>query len=162
MNTFSFWPKNLILANQIIAKYPVKQSAILPLLDLAQRQNDGWISVCVMEYVAGLLDMSYVKVHEIASFYSMFNLKPVGKYHIQVCSTTPCWLSGAHELVAAFEEALGIKCTEVTKDGMFSLREVECLGACTKAPVAQINDDFHENINPKEVGKLLRELTDKA
>jgi NADH:ubiquinone oxidoreductase subunit E len=91
----------------------------------------------------------------------MFNLKPVGKYHIQVCGTTTCWLNGAHELVAAFEKSLGIKCGQVTQDSMFSLCEVECLGACTKAPMAQINDDFHENINPKEVEKLLEDLKNK-
>jgi NADH-quinone oxidoreductase subunit E len=162
MNTFSFSPANLLIANQIINKYPVKQSAILPLLDLAQRQNDGWISVCVMEYIADFLEMSYIKVHEIASFYTMFNLKPIGKYHIQVCGTTPCWLSGAQELIKTFEEKLGIKCGEVSDDKMFSLCEVECLGACIKAPIAQINDDFHENIDPKEVDKLLRDIANKS
>jgi NADH-quinone oxidoreductase subunit E len=159
MNNFSFNEQNLNSALKIVARYPKerKQSAIVPLLDLAQRQNSGWLSADSIEYVANYIGISYAKAFEIASFYSMFNLKPVGKYHIQVCGTTPCWLNGAKEVLGNFEKNLNIKCGQRTQDGMFSLAEVECLGACTKAPVVQINDDYYENVD--DVESLIAKLT---
>jgi NADH-quinone oxidoreductase subunit E len=161
MSNFSFNDKNLALAQEVVKKYPDsrEKSAIVPLLDMAQRQNSGWLSTDVMEYVANYLGMSYAKVYEIASFYSMFNLKPVGKYHVQVCGTTPCWLRGAKQIVADFEKILDVKCGgNPSDDGLFSLVEVECLGACINAPVAQINDDYYENLDERKIEQLVREL----
>jgi len=163
METFSFDKKNLTLAKKLVKQYPKErqQSAVLPLLDMAQRQNGGWLSPQALEYVAGYIGMPYVKIIEVASFYSMFNLKPVGKYHIQVCGTTPCWLNGAEKIMADLQKNLKIKCGQVTADGMFSLAEVECLGACINAPVVQVNDDYHENVYDAE--KMIQQLkgTDK-
>ena len=158
MQTFSFNEQNLEIAEKILLKYPKqrKQSAIMPLLDLAQRQNGGWLSRQALEYVANYLDMTHVKVYEIASFYTMFNLSPVGQYHIQVCRTTPCWLNGAKETLEKFENILNIKCGQTTQDGMFTLSEVECLGACTKAPAIQINDQYYENVCEPE--KIINKL----
>ena len=148
IDKFAFSHDNLHKAEQIISKYPPsrKQSAVLPLLDLAQRQNDRWLSQSAMEYVADYIGISYVKILEIASFYSMFNLKPVGKYHLQVCTTTPCHLRGAGRLLSDLENLLQIKCGQTTSDGTFSLASVQCLGACINAPLLQCNDDYHENI----------------
>ena len=158
MQTFSFDKKNLALAKKLIKQYPDKrqQSAVLPLLDMAQRQNGGWLSEQTLEYVADYLGMPYVKIIEIASFYTMFNLKPVGKYHIQVCGTTPCWLNGAEKTMNDLQKNLKIKCGQVTKDGMFSLAEVECLGACIRAPVVQVNDKYYENVDDAE--KMIQQL----
>ena len=158
--TFSFNKENLSLAKAIIKKYPEgrERSAVLPLLDMAQRQNGGWLSVDVMEYVADMIDTPYIRVYEVATFYSMFNLKPVGKYHIQICGTTPCWLRGAEDIKHACEKSLKIKCKETTKDGLFTLSEVECLGACVNAPVVQINDDYYEDLTPDSMNVLLKKL----
>jgi NADH-quinone oxidoreductase subunit E len=134
------------LAQNKVTQYRQKQSAILFLFDLAQRQNDGWLSRSAMEYVADYVGVSYVKALEIASFYSMFNLQAVGKYHLQVCGTTPCWLNGAGQLTADLSAELGIKPGQTTQDGIFTLSEVECLGACINAPVVQVNDQYHENV----------------
>jgi NADH-quinone oxidoreductase subunit E len=160
MENFVFNEKNLDLATKMLAKYPTgkRQSALVPLLDLAQRQNNGWLSESAIEYVADYIGVSYVKALEVASFYSMFNLKPVGKYHIQVCGTTPCWLNGAKETLNAFEKDLGIKVGGCTSDNLFSLLEVECLGACIKAPVVQINDDYYENVKDIDVSLLVEKL----
>lgn len=145
---FCFSQENIIKAEKIITHYPKnrKQSAVLPLLDLAQRQNSGWLSQSALEYVADYLQISHVKIVEIASFYSMFHLKPVGKYHLQVCGTTPCHLRGAAKLISDLETLLQIKCGQTSQDQLFSLARVECLGACINAPVVQVNDDYHENI----------------
>ncbi len=158
--TFSFTKENLSMAKAIIKKYPEgkQRSAVLPLLDMAQRQNGGWLSVDVIEYVADMLEMHYMRAYEVASFYSMFNLKPVGKYHIQICGTTPCWLRGAEDIKHACEKTLKIKCKETTKDGLFTLSEVECLGACVDAPVVQINDDYYENLTPESMEKVIKGL----
>lgn len=156
-DNFSFTQENLVKAEAIIAKYPEgrQKSATLPLLDLAQRQNNGWLSVAAIEYVANFLGEPYMRVYEVASFYSMFYLKPVGKYHIQVCGTTPCWLRGAADIVKACENRLGIKCGETSEDGLFSISEVECLGACINAPVVQINDDYYENLDEQKIAEII-------
>lgn len=157
---FSFNKDNLARAEQIIAKYPDgrQKSATLPLLDIAQRQNGGWLSVPTIEYVANLLEQPYIRVYEVASFYTMFNLKPVGKYHIQVCGTTPCWLCGSDEVTKEFEELTGAKKGVTSEDGLFTITEVECLGACTNAPMVQINDDYHENLNSDAVKNLVEQM----
>jgi len=164
MNTniinFTFDKKNLTLAEGIIKKYPSegKRSAILPLLDLAQRQNGGWLPVPAIEYVANMLDMPYMRAYEVATFYTMFNLKPVGKYHIQVCTTTPCWLRGSDSIMETCKKNLGIKDKEVTEDQRFSLIEIECLGACVNAPVVQINDDYYEDLTSEKMENIIDKL----
>ena len=158
--TFAFTAENRARADRYIARYPAgrQASAVLALLDLAQRQNDGWLSRAAMEHVAAVLEMPPIRVYEIGTFYSMFNLKPVGKHHIQVCRTTPCWLRGADDLTAACKKKLGIGLKERTADGLFSLVEVECLGACVNAPVVQINDDFFEDLDPARLEGILDAL----
>ena len=160
MTTFIFNKANLAKAKEIIAKYPEgrQRSAILPLLDLAQRQNDNWLSKEAIEYVADMIQTPHIRAYEVVTFYTMFNTKPVGKYHLQVCGTTPCWLRGAADVMSACENHLKIQCGETTKDGKFTLSEVECLGACVDAPIVQINDDFFENVTPEMMEKKLDEL----
>lgn len=156
---FAFSAENRAEADSIIAKYPQgrQASAVLPLLYLAQRQ-EGWVPRVAMDVIAGILDMAPIRVYEVATFYTMFNLQPVGKYHIQVCRTTPCWLRGADQMSETCKKKLGIGLKETTKDGKFSLIEVECLGGCVNAPVVQINDDFYEDLDPKKLEWLLDEL----
>jgi NADH dehydrogenase (ubiquinone) flavoprotein 2 len=158
--SFAFTPENLERAKRYMAKYPPgrQSSAVLALLDLAQRQNGGWLPRAAMDHVAGLLDMAPIRVYEVATFYTMFNLKPVGQYHLQVCRTTPCWLRGADDLTETCKKKLGIGLKGRTADGKFSLIEVECLGACVNAPVVQINDDFYEDIDPQKLEALLDAL----
>jgi NADH-quinone oxidoreductase subunit E len=160
---FSFNKENLKKAKDIVAKYPEgrQKSAMLPLLDIAQRQNDGWLSVPAIEYVANYISEPYMRAYEVASFYTMYNLKPVGKHHIQVCGTTPCWLNGAEKILESFEKHTKTKCGSTSKDGLFTISEVECLGACVNAPMAQINDDYYENLDPKKLGNLVKELKAK-
>ncbi len=155
---FAFTPENRAEADAVIAKYPAgcQASAVLPLLDLAQRQNDGWISQAVMEHVAELLDMASIRVYEVATFYTMLNLEPVGRYHVQLCRTTPCWLRGSDALRDACREELGIGLGGTTEDGLFTLTEVECLGACVNAPMVQINDHFYEDLDPARMKEILR------
>ena len=155
---FAFTPENQAKADAVIAKYPAgcQASAVLPLLDLAQRQNDGWISQAVMEHVAELLDMASIRVYEVATFYTMLNLEPVGRYHVQLCRTTPCWLRGSDALRDACREELGIGLGGTTDDGLFTLTEVECLGACVNAPMVQINDHFYEDLDPARMKEILR------
>ena len=159
-NEFSFTKENLKKANEIVAKYPAgrQASAVLPLLDMAQRQAGGWIPPAALEYVAEFLEMPSIRVYEVASFYTMFNLKPVGKHLIQLCRTSPCWLRGSDDVREACKKHLGIELGETTKDGQFSLMEVECLGACVDAPVMQINDDFYENLDAKKTIDVLDSL----
>lgn len=161
---FSFSAENQKKIKEILSKYPVgrQNSAVLPLLDLAQRQ-EGWVSQAAIEEIARLLNMPPLSVYEVASFYTMINLKPVGHYHVQVCGTTPCWLRGAGDLRAACEQRLGVKTGsgELTPDGLFCLSEVECLGACVDAPVVQINDDYYENLTPETIVQVLDQLTQK-
>lgn len=157
---FVFTPENKKKADHYIAKYPKgrQASAVLPLLDLAQRQCGGWVPQAALEAVAQILEMPSIRVFEVASFYTMFNLKPVGQYHVQVCGTTPCWLRGAEEIQKSCEKILGIQVGEVTPDRKFSLIEVECIGACVNAPVVQINDDFYEDLTPESIKELLHAL----
>ena len=156
-DTFEFTPVNVERARAHIAKYPPgrEASAVLPLLDLAQRQMGGWVPRAAMDYVAGLLGMAPIRVYEVATFYTMFNLRPVGRYLLQVCTTTPCWLRGSDEVVAACEKKLGIGMGGTTADGMFTLVEVECLGACVNAPILQVNDDFYEDLDGPATEALL-------
>ena len=134
---------------KIISKYPkgFQQSAVMPLLDLAQRQHDNWIPEAAMKEIARILDIPEIKVFEVVTFYTMYNRAPVGKYHLQLCTTTPCMLCGGGELLKTCEKKLGIKSGETTKDGQFTLSEVECLGACVNAPMIQINDDYYEDLD---------------
>jgi len=160
--SFEFTAETMEKAKKIIAKYPQgrQQSAVMPLLDLAQRQFGGWLPRAAMDYVADLLEMPRIKAYEVATFYSMYNLKPVGKHFVQVCTTTPCWLMGSEGVVEACKKHLGIGLGETTADGQFTLIEVECLGACVNAPMAQINDDYYEDLTPENTVALLKNLAD--
>ncbi len=158
--SFAFDATNAERAKKIVARYPQgrQASAVIALLDLAQRQSGGWLPRAAMDHVAKTLDMAPIRVYEVATFYTMFNLKPVGKFHLQLCRTTPCWLRGSDALKQACEKKLGIGLKQVTPDGLFSMVEVECLGACVNAPVIQINDDFYEDLDPKRLDALLDAL----
>jgi NADH-quinone oxidoreductase subunit E len=158
--SFAFTADNLAKAQAIIAKYPAgrQASAVLALLDLAQRQHDNWLPRAAMDVVADMLEMARIRVYEVATFYTMFNLKPVGRYLLQICTTTPCWLRGSDEVVAACERKLGIKMRETTSDGLFTMAEVECLGGCVNAPIIQVNDDFYEDLDARSTEALLDTL----
>jgi NADH-quinone oxidoreductase E subunit len=163
--SFEFTPENLEQAKAHIAKYPPgrQASAVLPLLWIAQYQNSGWLPRAAMDYVAGLLEMAPIRVYEVATFYTMFNLRPVGRYLLQACTTTPCWLRGSDAVVEACERKLGIGIGGTTADGLFTLVEVECLGACVNAPILQVNDDFYEDLDAPATEALLDALrTGKA
>ncbi len=138
-------------------RYPEgkQKSALIPVLHIAQAENDGWLSPEVMDYVAELLNISAIEVFEVASFYTMFNLKPVGKCVLEVCRTSSCWLNGANEIIAYIEKKLGIKESETTADGLFTLKTVECLGSCGTAPMLQCGASYHENLNYEKVDALL-------
>ena len=144
----------------IIKIYPVgkKQSAVIPILDLAQRQNEGWLSKKAIEKVAETLSMSYIRVLEIATFYSMFNLEPVGKNFVQICRTTPCWLRGSDKLIKVAKEFSGCDLGKTTNDKKFTFVEVECLGACCNAPMVQINDDYYEDLDENAFKKILLDI----
>ena len=158
--SFDFTPENLERARELIAKYPSgrQASAVLPLLDLAQRQHGGWLPRAAMDRVAEMLEMAPIRVYEVATFYTMFNLRPVGRYLLQVCTTTPCWLRGSDEVVRACRNKLHIGVGGTTPDGLFSLVEVECLGACVNAPILQVNDDFYEDLDGPATEVLLDAL----
>jgi len=158
--SFEFTPENMEWAKGQLAKYPAnrKQSGVMPLLHKAQEQNNGWVSVPVMEYIAALLDMPYIRVHEVASFYTMYNLKPVGKHVIEVCTTTPCWLRGSDDVVTACKEELGIGFGETTEDGNFTLLEVECAGACVNAPVIAYREEYYEDLDDSSTRKFIRAI----
>ena len=160
--SFKFSKENLKKIDVHINKYPkgFQQSAVMPLLDLAQRQNDNWICEPAIDEIARILEMPRIKVYEVATFYTMYNLSPVGKYHLQLCTTTPCMLCGAGDLLKKITKDLGIKSGETTKDGMFSVTEVECLGACVNAPMIQINDDYYEDLTPDILGEVLGALAE--
>ena len=157
---FSFTEENMKQVRWHISKYPEgrQASAVIPLLDIAQRQNSGWVSQAVIETVAEILQMPSIRVHEVATFYTMFNLKPVGKYHVQICGTTPCMLRGAEDIRGACENHLKIKVGQTTSDNNFTLSEVECLGACANAPMIQINDDYYEDLTTESMVQLLDDL----
>ena len=161
---FNWSDKNLNKINKIINKYPKgkQQSAVIPILDLAQRQNNGWINQCIIEKVAETLQMSFIRVMEVATFYSMFNLQPIGKNFIQICRTTPCWLRGSEKLLNIAKDITGCKLGETSIDEKFTLIEVECLGACCNAPVVQINDDYYEDLNENNFSNLLNKLKDDS
>ena len=155
------WSKdNFNKITNILKKYPSNkiQSAVIPLLDLAQRQNNGWLSKNSMEKVAETLSMSYIRVLEVATFYSMFNLEPIGKNFVQICRTTPCWLRGSDKLSKVAQEVCDTKVGGTSEDNKFTVVEVECLGACCNAPMIQINDDYYEDLNEDNFRKLLIEL----
>jgi NADH-quinone oxidoreductase subunit E len=145
---------------QIIARYPAgkQKSALLPVLHIAQAEFDGWLSPEVMDYVASILNIQPIEVYEVASFYSMYNLKPVGKCLLEVCRTSSCWLRGAEDVVRHIEKRLGIKEGETTPDGMFTLKTVECLGSCGTAPMLMCGAQFHENLTLEKVDQLLDNL----
>jgi len=157
---FEFAPENLERAKAHIAKYPPgrQASAVLPLLDLAQRQSGGWLPLAAMHHVADLLAMPRIRVYEVATFYTMLNLRPVGRYLLQACTTTPCWLRGSDAVVAACERMLGVAMGGTSADGRFTLIEVECLGACVNAPILQVNDDFYEDLDGPTTEALIDAL----
>lgn len=158
--TFAFTPQNEREAVRIAAQYPPGrlESAVIPLLQLAQRQNGHWLSCAAMNYVADVLQMPRVRVYEVATFYKMFNLQPVGRYHIKVCCTTPCWLRGSDAVMESIKRKLGIDVGQTTADGMFTLSETECLGACTDTPCVHINGTRYERMTPEAAAKLVDEL----
>ena len=154
---FEFNSASLETAKIIVAKYPdgKQQSAVMALLYLAQKQNSNWIPLAAMKYIGKFLDMPYIKVYEVATFYTMYNLAPVGKYFIQVCTTTPCMIRGAYKIVEACKEKISAKENELSKDKTCSWMEVECLGACVNAPMMQINDDYYEDLDKEQALKIL-------
>ena len=157
---WSFTPDSMAKADVIIAKYPAgrQQSAVIALLDLAQRQNNNWLPKKAIEAVAEKLEMAPIRVLEVATFYTMFNLKPVGKYFLQACTTTPCWLRGSDQMMKCIKDKLGLEGRGDTEDGMFTLLEVECLGACCNAPILQVNDDFYEDMDYEKTAELIEAL----
>ena len=159
-DNFEFNSENLSNAKKIIENYPEgkQQSAVMALLYIAQRQNNNWIPLVAMKYIAKLLHMSYIKVYEVATFYSMYNLSPVGNYFIQVCTTTPCMIRGAYKLVEACQEKISKNEKELSKDKSCSWMEVECLGACVNAPMMQINDDYFEDLDKEKTLKIIDQI----
>ena len=159
-DTFEFSAENMLETKKIIKNYPEgkQQSAVMALLYLAQKQNSNWIPLVAMKYIAKLLHMSYIKVYEVATFYSMYNLSPVGNYFIQVCTTTPCMIRGAYKLVEACQEKISKNEKELSKDKSCSWMEVECLGACVNAPMMQINDDYFEDLDKEKTLKIIDQI----
>ena len=159
-NSFKFSKENEVEIKRVIAKYPKgrQASAVMPLLDLAQRQHENWIPMKAIELIASKLDMAEIRVLEVATFYTMFNLKPVGQFFLQACTTTPCWLRGSDEMMRAIKDRYNISSGETSACGRFSLLEVECLGACVNAPILQVNDDFYEDLDYQTTSDLLESL----
>ena len=157
---FEFTPASLEAAKVIVAKYPKdkKQSAVMALLYIAQKQNSNWIPLAAMKCIGKFLDMPYIKVYEVATFYTMYNLAPVGKHFIQVCTTTPCMIRGANKLVEACKEKISENENELSKDLSCSWMEVECLGACVNAPMMQINDEYYEDLDKEKTLKILDKI----
>ena len=157
---FEFSEENLSLAKKIVLDYPAgkKKSAVMALLYLAQKQNHNWIPLAAMKYIANFLSMPYISVYEVATFYTMYNLAPVGKHFIQVCTTTPCLIRGADKIVKLCKEKISPKENELSKSGNCSWMEVECLGACVSAPMIQINDDYYEDLDEKSAKDILDSL----
>jgi NADH-quinone oxidoreductase subunit E len=154
-----FSEEKLKKVNELISHYPQgkQKSALLPVLHVAQEEFGNWLDVPVMDYVAELLQLKPIEVYEVATFYSMYNLKPVGKYVFEVCQTGPCMLNGSDDIIAYIEEKLGIKPGETTKDGLFTLKTVECLGACGYAPMMQLGKYYREHLNKQKVDQLIEE-----
>ena len=157
---FEFNDENLNLAKKIVLNYPTgkKKSAVMALLYLAQKQNNNWIPLAAMKYIAKYLEISYINVYEVATFYSMYNLAPVGKYFIQICTTTPCMIRGAYKLVDVCKKNISEKENELSGNKNCSWTEVECLGACISAPMAQINDDYYEDLNVKQFESIVKDI----
>jgi NADH-quinone oxidoreductase subunit E len=157
---FKFNDKNLDKAQKIIKNYPEgkQQSAVMSLLYLVQKQNNNWIPLVAMKYIAKFLSMPYIKVYEVATFYTMYNLSPVGKYFFQICTTTPCMIRGAYDIVKVCKEKISDKENEISKDKTCSWTEVECLGACINAPMMQINDDYYEDLNKEKTEKIINQI----
>lgn len=159
-----FSDKNLGKVSEIINRYPEgkQKSALLPVLHLAQAEFGGWLDVPVMDYVATLLSIEPIEVYEVASFYSMYNLKPVGKYMFEVCQTGPCMVNGSDDIIEYIKEKLNIKVGETTSDGMFTLKTVECLGACGYAPMMQLGKTFREHLTKEKVDAIIEECKGKT
>jgi NADH-quinone oxidoreductase subunit E len=160
VDRFELTRENLDEAGRILARYPEdrKQSALLPLLHLAQKQHGGWLPRVALDYLADFLGLPRIRVYEVASFYDMYNLVPTGRTQVRVCTTTPCWLCGSDDVVRACKEALGVEIGESTADGRFFLREFECLGACANAPVLWVDDDFYEDVDYDKTKAILEAL----
>ena len=160
---FKFNSKNIEIAEKIVKNYPEgkQQSAVMALLYIAQRQNDNWIPLVAMKYIAKFLKMAYIKVYEVATFYTMYNLSPVGKYHIQVCTTTPCMIRGANEIVETCKKNISKNQNELSKNKICSWVEVECLGACINAPMMQINNDYYEDLDRENTEKIIKKILDQ-
>jgi NADH-quinone oxidoreductase subunit E len=158
---FSFDRDNMLLAKKILKIYPknYKESSIMPLLSIAQNQNNGWLPKKAIEYISDFLEIPEIKVLEIATFYSMYNLSPVGKFHIEVCTTSPCMLRGSDEILSFCEKKLAIQVGDISKDKMFSLSRVECLGACVNAPIVKINENYYEDLDLNSTDKLINNLS---
>lgn len=161
---FQFSEEKIQEANKIIARYPEgkQKSALLPLLHLAQEQAGGWLDVPVMDYVASLLNLEPIEVYEVATFYSMYNLKPVGKYVFEVCQTGPCMLNGSDDIIGYIKEKLSIQPGETTADGMFTLKTVECLGACGYAPMMQLGKTYREHLTKEKIDSIIEECRSQA
>tara|TARA_B100000424_G_C22916750_1_gene487795 strand:- start:177 stop:782 length:606 start_codon:yes stop_codon:yes gene_type:complete len=157
---FEFSNQNLKLVEDILKKYPKerKKSAVMPLLYIAQKQNENWIPLAAIKYIAKYLSMPYINVYEIATFYTMYNLAPVGKYFVQVCTTSPCLLRGANKIVDICKKRISEKESQISNDGKCSWVEVECLGACVNAPMMQINNDYYEDLDENSTKKILDSL----
>ena len=157
---FELSKENFIKAEKEIKKYPKnrKASAVLPLLYLVQNQNDNWIPLAAIKYVAKLLDMPYMKVYEVVTFYSMFNLTPVGKYFVQICTTTPCMIRGANKIVEVCKSKISQNANELSKNKLCSWTEVECLGACVNSPMIQINQDYFEDLDETKAQEIIQKL----
>ena len=158
--SFEFNASSLEAANVIVAKYPEgkQQSAVMALLYIAQKQNNNWIPLAAMKYIAKFLDMPYIKVYEVATFYTMYNLAPVGKYFVQVCTTTPCLIRGADKVVEICKKKISEEENTLSENKLCSWLEVECLGACVNAPMIQINDDYYEDLDEKSTSEIIDSL----
>ena len=159
-DSFKFNERNLEIAKKIIFNYPEgkQQSAVMALLYIAQEQNDNWIPLAAMKYIAKFLNIPYIQVYEVATFYTMYNLIPVGKYHLQVCTTTPCMIRGAYQLIEVCKQKISKKENMISKDGSCSWVEVECLGACVNAPMMQINRDYYEDLDKEKAEKIIDQI----
>ena len=157
---FKFNSNNLEIIEKILKKYPEdkQQSAVMSLLYIAQSQNDNWIPLSAMKYIAKILKMPYIKVYEVATFYTMYNLSPVGKYHIQICTTTPCMIRGSSAIVEICKKNISRNQNELSKNKICSWVEVECLGACINAPMMQINEDYYEDLNKESTEKIIKQI----
>ncbi len=160
-DVFEFNEQNLKAVEKAISNYPKnkQKSAVMPLLYIAQKQNDNWIPLAAIKLIAKTLNMPYIKVYEVATFYTMYNLAPVGEYFFQVCTTTPCMIRGAYKLVDVCKRRIAQNESEISKDGKYSWLEVECLGACVNAPLVQINEDYFEDLDSEKLEKIIEKIS---